>query len=132
MSQWTRYGKEISFWRWRKWIIYFETSASDKQENRLHQKIKDQGHWNAVMIVNYCWTLMWDFPTAKHSRSLKKRRFKPWSFSNGDATFNLSFLIFINVHHSVYRNRCIHHVINIYCWTKKLLASVSNLREEYC
>ena len=53
----------------------------------------------------------------EHSRSSMKRKFKPWSLNNGEATCNLRVLTFINAHHSVYINRWFfYQVINICCW----------------
>ena len=74
-----------------------------------------QGRWDAVMMADYCWNLKRDLPVAQHSRSSKKRKFKPWSLNNGEATCNLRVLIFINTHHSVYSNRCLYQVISICC-----------------
>ena len=96
-------------------------SVSDKQGKRFHQDLKEmetryQGHWDAVMMADYCWNLKRDLPAAEHSRSLKKWKFKPWSLNNGEATCNLRVLTFINAHHSVYNNRCFYQVINICCW----------------
>lgn len=87
---------------------------SDEQGERFHHDIKEmetryQGCWHAIMTTDYCWTLKRDL----HSRSSKKRKFKPWILKNGDATYNLRLLTFIKVHHSVYRNRCFHQVMNI-------------------
>ena len=96
-------------------------SMSDEQGEIFHQDLKEmetryQGRWDAVMMANYCWNLKRDLPAAEHSRSSKKRKFKPWSLNNGEATCNLRVLTFINAHHSVYSNRCFYQVINIYCW----------------
>ena len=96
-------------------------SVSDDQGERFHQDLKEmetryQGHWDAVMTADYCWNLKRDLPAAEHSRSLKKWKFKPWSLNNGEATYNLCLLIFINAHYSVYSNWCFYQVINIYCW----------------
>ena len=56
-------------------------SMSDKQEERFHQDLKEmetryQGHWDAVMMADYCWNLKRDLPGAGHSRSSKKLKFK--------------------------------------------------------
>ena len=95
-------------------------SLSDEQGERFHQDLKEmetryQGRWDAVMIADYCWNLKRDLSAAEHSRSSKKRKFKPWSLNNGEATCNLRVLTFINDHHSVYSNRCFYHIINICC-----------------
>ena len=57
-------------------------STSDEQGERFHQDLKEmetryQGHWDAVMMADYCWNLKGGFPAAKHSTSSKKRKFKP-------------------------------------------------------
>ena len=74
---------------------------------------ENPGRWGAVMMADYCKNLKRDLPAAEHSRSSKKRKFKPWSLNNGKATCNLRVLTFINAHHSVYRNRSFYQVINI-------------------
>ena len=81
-------------------------SMSDERGERFHQDLKEmeiryQGSWDAVMMDDYCWNLKRALPAAEHSRSLKKRKFKPWSLNN-EATCNLHVLTFINAHHSVY------------------------------
>ena len=57
-------------------------SMNDEQGERFHQDMKEmeiryQGRWGAVMMADHCWTLKRDLPAAKHSRSSKKRKFKP-------------------------------------------------------
>ena len=57
-------------------------SMSDKQRERFHQDPKEmetryQGHWDAVMMADYSWNLKRDLPIDEHSRSSKKRKFKP-------------------------------------------------------
>lgn len=57
-------------------------SMSDEQGERFHQDMKEmetryQGRWDAVMMADYCWNLKRDLPAAEHSRSSKKRKFKP-------------------------------------------------------
>ena len=57
-------------------------SMSDAQGEIFHPDLKEmeiryQGRWDAVMMANYCWNLKRDFPAAEHSRSSKKRKFKP-------------------------------------------------------
>ena len=57
-------------------------SMSDEQGERFHQDMKEmetryQGRWNAVMMVDYCWTLKRDLPAGQHSRSSKKHKFEP-------------------------------------------------------
>ena len=96
-------------------------SMSDEQGERFHQDLKEmetryQGRCDAVMMADYYWNLKRDLPAAEHSRSSKKRKFKPWSLNNGEAICNLRVLTFINAHHSVYSNRCFYQVINICCW----------------
>ena len=96
-------------------------SMSNELGERFHQEIKEmetryQGRWDAAMMADYCWNQKRDLPAVEHSRSLKKRKFKPWSLNNGEATCNLRVLTFINAHHSVYSNRCFYQVINICCW----------------
>ena len=73
-----------------------------------------QGHWHAVMMADYSWNLKRDLLAAEHSRSSKKRNFKPWSLNNGKAICNLRVLTFINAHHLVYSNWCFYQVINIF------------------
>ena len=68
------------------------------------------------MMADYCWNLKRDLCAAEHSRSSKKRKFKPWSLNNGEATSNLRVLPFMNAHNSVFSNRCFYQVINICCW----------------
>ena len=63
-------------------------SISDAQRERFHKDLKEmetryQSHWDAVMMADYCWNLEKDLPNAEHSRSSKKRKFKPWSLNNG-------------------------------------------------
>ena len=82
-------------------------SISDKQGERFHQDRKEmrtryQGCWEAVLMADYCWNLRRDLPAAEHSKSLKKRKFKPWILNNGEATCNLCVLTFINALHSFY------------------------------
>ena len=96
-------------------------SMSDEQGKRFHQDLKEmgtryQGHWDAVTMADYFWNLKRDLPAAERSRSSKKRKFKPWSLNNGEATCNLRVVTFINPHYSVYSNRCFYQVINICCW----------------
>ena len=92
-------------------------SMSNEQGERFHQDLKEmETRWDAVMMADYCWNLKRDLPTTEHSRSLKKQKFKPWSLNNGEATYNLRVLTFINAHHSVYSNQCFYQVINICCW----------------
>ena len=96
-------------------------SISDEQGERFHQDLKEmetryQGRWDAVKMADYCWNLKRDLPAAGHYRSSKKRKFKPWSLNNGEATCNLRVLTVINAHHSVYNNRFFYQVINICCW----------------
>ena len=72
-------------------------SMSDEQGKRFYQDLKEletryQGRWDAVMMFDYCWNLKRDLPVAEHSRSSKKRKFKPWSLNNGEATCNLRAL----------------------------------------
>ena len=96
-------------------------SMSDEPGERFNQDLKEmetkyQGRWDAVMMADYCWNLKRDLPAAEHSRSSKKRKFKPWSLNNGEATCNLRVLTFINAHNSVYGNRVFYQVINVCCW----------------
>ena len=96
-------------------------SMSDQQRERFHQDLKEmenrnQGRWDSVMMADYCWNLKRKLLAAEHSRSSKKRKFKPWSLNNGEATCNLHVLTSINAHHSVYSNRCFYLVINICFW----------------
>ena len=86
---------------------------------RFHWDLKEmetryQGHWDAVMMADYCWNLKRNLPATEHSRSSKKRKFKPWSLNSGETTSNSGVLTFINVHHSVYSNRCFYQLINIW------------------
>ena len=53
---------------------------SDTQGERFPQDMKEieteyHGCWDAVMMVDYCWTLNRCIPTAGYSRSSKKRNF---------------------------------------------------------
>lgn len=61
-------------------------SMSDEQGERFHQGLRDiemettyQGHWNAVMVADYYWTLksscISDIPAAEHLRKSKKWEF---------------------------------------------------------
>ena len=57
-------------------------SMGDEQGERFHQDLKEmetryQGPCDAVMMVDYCWNLKRHLPAAEHSRSSKKRKFKP-------------------------------------------------------
>ena len=57
-------------------------TISEKQGERLHQDIKEmetgyQGHWDEAIMVDYCWTLKRDIPSAEHSRISKKQKFIP-------------------------------------------------------
>ena len=57
-------------------------SMSDKQRERFHQDLKEmetryQGHWDAVMMADYCWNLKRELPATGHSRSSKKRSSSP-------------------------------------------------------
>ena len=110
-------------------------SMSDKQRKRFHQdrklmETRYQGRWDAVMMADYCLNLKRDLPVAEHSRSSKKRKFKPWSLNNGEATCYLRVLTFINTHHSVYSNRCFYQVINICCWQN--IFSLKNIFRVIC
>ena len=95
-------------------------SMSDEQGETFHLDLKEmetryQGRWGAVIMADYSWNQKRDLPVTEHSRSSKKRKFKPYSLNNGEATCNLRVLTFINAHHSVYSNRCFYQVINICC-----------------
>ena len=92
--------------------------------------IRDQGHWDTVMMADHFWNLKRDLPAAKHSKSSKKQKFKPWSLNNVEATCNLHVLIFINAHHSVYSNQCFYQVINICCWQN--IFSIKNIFRTIC
>ena len=55
-------------------------AMSDEQRERFHQDTKEmetryQGHWDAAMMADYCWTLKRDISSAEHSRISKKRKF---------------------------------------------------------
>ena len=52
-------------------------SDSHGLESRKEMETRYQGRWDAVIMADYCWNLKRDFPAAKHSRSSKKREFKP-------------------------------------------------------
>ena len=109
--------------------------VSDEQGKRFHQDLKEmearyQGRLDAVMMADYCWNLKRDLPADEPSRSSKKRKFKPWSLNNGEATCNLRVLTFINAHHSVYSNRCCYQVINICCWQN--IFSLKNIFRMIC
>ena len=96
-------------------------SMSDELAERFHQDLKEMetryhGRWDAVIMADYCWNLKRDLPATEHSRSSKKRKFKPRRLNNGEATYNLRVLTFINAHHSIYSNQCFYQVINICCW----------------
>ena len=57
-------------------------SMSDEQGKRFYQDLKEmetryQCRWDAFMMADYGWNLKKDLPAAEHSRSLKKRKFKP-------------------------------------------------------
>ena len=58
------------------------SSMSHEQGERFHQDLKEmetryQGRWDTVMTADYCWNLKRDLSAAEHSRSSKKRKFKP-------------------------------------------------------
>ena len=60
----------------------FPENLGDEQGKRFHQDLKEmetryQGGWDAVMMADNCWNLKRDLPVAEHSRSSKKRKFKP-------------------------------------------------------
>ena len=64
------------------WLPENLGSMSDEQRERFHQDLKEmetryQGRWDTVMMADYCWSLKRDLSAAEHSRSLKKRKFKP-------------------------------------------------------
>ena len=97
------------------------SSMSDEQRERFHKDLKEMEtrylvRWDVVMMADYCWNLKRDLSAAEHSRSSKKRKFKPWSLNNGEATCNLRVLTFINTHHLVYSNRYFYQVIYMCCW----------------
>jgi hypothetical protein len=53
---------------------------SKEQGERFHQDIKTmearyQGRWDAHMMADCCWNLMWDCPGRSHSRMSYKRSF---------------------------------------------------------
>ena len=57
-------------------------SMRDEQGKRFNQDLKEmetryQGRLDAVMMADYCWNLRRDPTAAEHSRSSKKRKFKP-------------------------------------------------------
>ena len=108
---------------------------SDEQGERFYQDMKEmetryQSHWDAVIMADYCWNLKRDLPATEHSRSSKKRKFKPWSLNNGEATCYLCGLIFINAYHSVYSNPCLYQVINVCCWQN--IFSLKNIFRMIC
>ena len=108
-------------------------SMSDEQWERFHQDLKEmdtryQGRWDAVMMADFCRKLKRDLPATEHSRSSKKRKFKPWSLNNGEAACNLRVLTFINAHH--YSNRIFYLVIIIYCWQN--IFSLKNIFRMIC
>ena len=112
-----------------------QCSMSDEQGERFHQDLKEmetryQSCWEAVMMVDYCWNLKRDLPAADHSRSSKKRKFKPWNLNNREAKCNLRLFTFINANHSVYSNRCFYQVINIRCWQN--IFSIKNMFRMIC
>ena len=91
--------------------------------NRGRDSIRTWKRWRPGIRV--AWTQLWwlttvgiwrDLPAAEHSRSSKKRKFKPSGLNNGEATCDLRVLTFINAYHSVYSNRCFYQVINICSW----------------
>ena len=57
-------------------------SMSDEQGKRFHPDLKEmetryQGRWDTVTMADNCWNLKRDLHAAEHSRSSKKRKFKP-------------------------------------------------------
>ena len=53
---------------------------SDKQGEHFHQDINGmevcyQGHWDATMLADYCWSIKRDDARASHSRKLVKCQF---------------------------------------------------------
>ena len=103
------------------WTGFLRTwSICDEHGVRFHQELKEvetryHDCWDAVMMADYYEYLKIDLPAAEYSKSSKKRKFKPWSLNNGEATCNIRVLTFINTHHSVYSNQCFYQVINICC-----------------
>ena len=62
--------------------LFSHMNRFPEQGERFHQDQKEmetryQGRWNAVMMADYGWNLKRDLPAAEHSRSWKKRKFKP-------------------------------------------------------
>ena len=110
-------------------------SVNDEQGERFHQDLKEMEtryeSLNAVMMADNSWNLKRDLSAAEHSRNSKKRKFKPWSLNNGEATCNLRALTFINAHHSVYSNRYFDQVINICCW-QNIFFSLKNIFRMIC
>ena len=109
---------------------------SDEQGERFHQDVKEmetryQARWDTVIMANYCWNLKRDLPAIEHSRRSKKRKFKPWSWNNGEATCNLRALTFINAHHPVYSSPCFSRLINICCW-QNIFFSLKNIFRMIC
>ena len=79
-------------------------SMSDELWERFHQDLKEmetryQGRWDAIRMADYSWDLKRDLPAGENSSSARKRKFKPCSLNNGEATCNLRVLTFINAHH---------------------------------
>ena len=54
--------------------------VSDEQGERLHQDISNtevcyQGHWGAIMLADYCWSIKRNDAKASYSRKSVKRQF---------------------------------------------------------
>ena len=98
----------IGFLSWESWISEWWA------EEQFHQDLKEmesryQGRWDKVMMADYCWTLTRDFPAADHSRSSKKRKFKPWISNNDDVICNLPVLALIKV--NIWNFYCMKHLL---------------------
>ena len=62
------------------YLARFPENLSDEQGERFHQDISDmkvryQGHWNATMLADYCWSIKRDDAGISHSRKSVKRQY---------------------------------------------------------
>ena len=85
----------------RTWVQWVTSTGRDSIKN-----------WKRWLLTT---NLKRDLPAAEHSTTSKKRKSKPWTLNNGEATCNLRVLTFINARHSVYSNRCFYQIISICC-----------------
>ena len=84
---------------WRKKNLWHRSYSALKKELVLCR------FWSAYAQA---WGLLYN---RRFQKLPKKRKFKPWNLNNGDASWNLHLLTFINLHYLVYSNWHFHQVI---------------------